>query len=477
MKLSNFDWTDKTSVRWFIIGPQGHEGPYDFSAVSEKFSHRSYKEAFLWAEGLVHKYEFSFVEYQFGLHEKINKLETFKLSSFDFQMPLDKSKNDNSNDAIDENKPTGCRPSSDLNESQINNLNNKIKNNRVKKVLIFLLLLSSAILWKYQYEQRFDFIPPEKMTLSAIENVKRDFQFEGWEKEISFKSYIAPDMTEIWLLTPSFHECEVDLSFRSLDNKLLSNQKTEIAFTSSGKLNQHLVTLSHFDFLKGNRIIPGMYEVEILGNQCKWGSLWSKMGNLFRSPALSFSSKMTLVLYSGGELAFHLALAKVMKKRLDLETKKIKKDILFFQDVIVKYQTLKAISQQIEEKFIFLIKSRADLSLLKLKDLSIDFSRNQSHFLTTFLEENERYFISLSKNLPIQLKENGDVLKQMTKLIGKISMDNLDLLSSQVQNKKFSRTFIEKKIKSSFEQIYQNIDAKISEVSLQRDFEEKKVSL
>jgi hypothetical protein len=53
MKLSNFDWTDKDSVKWFILLPTGHEGPYSlnqlFQMVGQKKLSPSVK---VWAEGL-----------------------------------------------------------------------------------------------------------------------------------------------------------------------------------------------------------------------------------------------------------------------------------------------------------------------------------------------------------------------------------------------------------------------------------------
>jgi hypothetical protein len=49
MTLSNFDWTDKTSVKWFIMLPTGHEGPYSLlSLIKRKIS----PEVKVWAEGL-----------------------------------------------------------------------------------------------------------------------------------------------------------------------------------------------------------------------------------------------------------------------------------------------------------------------------------------------------------------------------------------------------------------------------------------
>jgi hypothetical protein len=49
MTLSNFAWTDKTSVKWFIMLPTGHEGPYSLlSLMKRKMS----PEVKVWAEGL-----------------------------------------------------------------------------------------------------------------------------------------------------------------------------------------------------------------------------------------------------------------------------------------------------------------------------------------------------------------------------------------------------------------------------------------
>ena len=49
MTLSNFDWTDKTSVKWFILPPTGHEGPYSLEVLIGK---KTSQEIKIWAEGL-----------------------------------------------------------------------------------------------------------------------------------------------------------------------------------------------------------------------------------------------------------------------------------------------------------------------------------------------------------------------------------------------------------------------------------------
>src|SRR6478752_3066366 len=49
MTLSNFDWTDKTSVKWFIMLPTGHEGPYSLEALQKRKTSHEIK---IWAEGL-----------------------------------------------------------------------------------------------------------------------------------------------------------------------------------------------------------------------------------------------------------------------------------------------------------------------------------------------------------------------------------------------------------------------------------------
>jgi len=47
--LSNFNWADKESIRWFILIPTGHEGPYSFNQLLSKNIHSQTK---IWAEGL-----------------------------------------------------------------------------------------------------------------------------------------------------------------------------------------------------------------------------------------------------------------------------------------------------------------------------------------------------------------------------------------------------------------------------------------
>ncbi len=53
MTLSNFDWTDKDSVKWFILLPTGHEGPYSLKTIVKmRDSKKISGDVKIWAEGL-----------------------------------------------------------------------------------------------------------------------------------------------------------------------------------------------------------------------------------------------------------------------------------------------------------------------------------------------------------------------------------------------------------------------------------------
>src|SRR5665647_1619766 len=53
MTLPNFDWTDKKSVRWFIMLPTGHEGPYSLATLEDRCSKKKLAlSVSIWSEGL-----------------------------------------------------------------------------------------------------------------------------------------------------------------------------------------------------------------------------------------------------------------------------------------------------------------------------------------------------------------------------------------------------------------------------------------
>lgn len=53
MTLSNFDWTDKDSVKWFVLLPTGHEGPYSLDALIRSYEQKRLAvDVKIWAEGL-----------------------------------------------------------------------------------------------------------------------------------------------------------------------------------------------------------------------------------------------------------------------------------------------------------------------------------------------------------------------------------------------------------------------------------------
>jgi hypothetical protein len=66
MTLSNFDWTDKASIRWFILLPTGHEGPYSLDDLHRR---KISPEARIWAEGLPEPIRFKYAWEQSELDE------------------------------------------------------------------------------------------------------------------------------------------------------------------------------------------------------------------------------------------------------------------------------------------------------------------------------------------------------------------------------------------------------------------------
>src|SRR5690606_13176811 len=112
-------------------------------------------------------------------------------------------------------------------------------------------------------QENIEFRRRSGMSVELHEKILKEMSFEGWDKKIFFKEYTPLDLSHIWLVTSSFQTCQVEASFRSLKDKLLSLEVEEVAFKAKGKLANHIVELSSFDFSSGSKIIPGMYELDI----------------------------------------------------------------------------------------------------------------------------------------------------------------------------------------------------------------------
>ncbi len=462
MKLSNFDWTDKSSIRWFIIRKEGHEGPYDFFYLEELSKNKKKSQNLrIWAEGLEGPIDFFDALNHFKKCNDLKRIEDLKVSNLNLNIPLAKPIEPKEEVLV-------VPPSIDSILKEGQNENKRIK---IPYVRLFLLFVVFAIYLGLHFNQKFYFSRPPKMSVSLHKEILKEFQFEGWNKFPEFKGYIAPDYSEIWLITSGFQTCDVNLSFNSNNGQLLSMSDENVAFKSKGKLINHVLKINQFEFLEGQKIIPGVYNLEILSDRCDWSNFWASIANFFQKPKNKIKSNIKLTLFTQGEMAFHKAMGDLIQKKISREKKRQKLESLFWQDLLLKYQTLQAITLQIQERFEGYVIRTESPTLKNISDLKRVYSLNESYFLTKFVSESENYF---KKQKVISLIEKDKIeneFRLFAKKIGEISMTFLESLNEK-QSKSIDS--ISKKMKIDFKYLNDSMLKKINELTKSLDLKQQK---
>jgi hypothetical protein len=307
-----------------------------------------------------------------------------------------------------------------------------------------------------------------KMSLSTFERIKQENQFERWDRKIFFKEYLPDDNSSIWFVTASFQSCDVEASFRSIPNKLLSLEEESVSFRSSGHLSGHLLELSKFEFDKGRRIIPGLYEVDIRATQCHWGSLPAKIKNFWRPVESNYFARTKVVLFSRGPLAFTNNLNQLLKKKEQKILREKSQNEAFWDDLQQKLETLLAVALQIEQHLLDHVGRGPGKFRRNLNSMVGVYTRKFGSFLTSFVIENGNDFRIVSKG--ISQKRNYELLVRLSaKNIGLESMKFIEEFQRQKKDPPQEQlSNYGKRIRATFSLIKKDLTEKLSQVDKDR---------
>ena len=454
MTLSNFDWTDKTSLKWFIILPTGHEGPYSLEAIEERCRQKKISpEVLIWSEGLPGPVVLKSVE------KKEERVEEDELPP----LPMEAFED------ADELPPIPVSTQK-LPDSEVPGpVETKRKSRTGLYITLFLFLLGVAALNQYiQMNEKFEIRRYPKMSLNLHDRIQKELTFGGWNKDIFFKEYVPVDMSTIWLVTSSFQECQVEVSFQSEKDKLISLNEEAAAFKSKGHLKDHVVELTTFDFTTGSKIIPGMYEADIKAYNCKWNSWTAKLANKFVPPKSEYTAKTKVILFNKGAAEFNTLLDTLIKKKLEIEMKGQNQKEAFWQDLQQKLQTLLAISLQIEQHLLDFLAKDPKSFASNLKPAVDLYTGQFGHFLTNFVVSNEEYFESLrtkGTENSADRKNYELLLKQTAKRIGLQSMQIIESLQKMKNPGPKQLPVVEAQVKKTFSALKEEINRKIIQIS------------
>jgi hypothetical protein len=272
-------------------------------------------------------------------------------------------------------------------------------------------------------------------------------------------------------VTGSFQKCDVEASFHSIPGKLLSMTDDKVSMRSKGKLSGHVAEFSIFDFTTGNKIIPGLYEMDVKASGCEWDGLVPKIGNMNTPPDESYVGRTKVVLFPKGAKDFYRILEKLSKKKQEIARKTEGAEELFWQDIQQKFQTLLAITLQIEQHFLDFIEKDDRKFSKNLKPMIDAYTRKFGSVLTNFVISNEKYFKELHeadyRNFGIK-KNYEPKVRLSSKNIGFESMKIIENLQTLKNPKRAKLNEVEASTKNVFKKLKENLNQTIIQVSEDR---------
>lgn len=459
MTLSNFDWTDKTSVKWFIMLPTGHEGPYSLDALLRR---KTSPEMKIWAEGLplavplkvaVQNSQKLLIEVQESVTEEDEIPPLPDLSEQEESVP-----------------PVPVETYDEKVVADIPILEQGLKK-KLGLIIGVLLILGFGLKEWVKSQEHFSIHRPTGMNPELFQKITSDFKFEAWNKKIFFKEYVPADMSHIWMVTSSFQTCQVEAQFSSVNGKLLAVKDEKIVFKTSAKLSNHITEFSKFDFISGNKIVPGLYEMDLKATACSWDGMGAKLGNWFKAPDPEYITRMKIVLYHKGNVEFNSILDKLIRKKMAFEIKNQNQEELFWLDVQQKLQTLLAISLQIEQVLLEFVEKSPEGFSLNLKQTVDKYTRDFGRFLTEFVVANEKYFQEMEKSEIAHINKKRDyekIIRLTSKNIGLESMKIIEQLQSWKKPTKKDLGRMETKIKKQFEVLKEGLNQRIIQLTEDR---------
>ncbi len=458
MTLSNFDWTDKTSVKWFILLPTGHEGPYSLEhLITLRDKKKISGEVKIWAEGLPEGV---------SLKHALSAKTVIAQEEIPDLPPVP-----------EEDVPPIPMPEE---EPVVDTAIPEFVPEKSKKSFVFPVwgFISIVVLMMFFFafgsivknHEKFEVNRLPKMTVNLHERINQENKFDGWNKKIFFKEYLPDDHSHIWLVTTSFQKCSVEATFSSLKDKLLAVQDEKILFRSEGKLSGHIVEFNKFEFLNGNKIVPGLYEMDVKATGCEWDGFVAKVMNKFSAPDEDYIGRQKVVLFSKGASEFNTILDRLIKKKMEISIKEESQNELFWQDLQQKLETLNAIALNIESHFLDFLNDGARDFNKNLKPMVDKYTRAYGSFLTSFVVDNENYFKNLNPEAKgASQKRNYELMVRMsTKRIGLESMKFIEEFQQKKKPTDKDISSYSERVKKTFSAIKNDLSEKIIQVSEDR---------
>lgn len=458
--MSNFNWTDKSSVRWFLILPTGHEGPYSQVDLEHLFSQKKLGlDVQVWAEGLASPVPLK----EMFLKSMDEEEEQVEVQDEELPPPLP----DLPEVPNEEEVTPPSLPDLPLEKEAIQ------PKRRLTFLfpLLFIFLLAFALREWIRSSEKVSIQRYPRMSMELHKRIEESVAFENWDREIFFKEFTPPDLSQIWLVNAGFQHCQVQASFSSISGKLLTSEEMGVSFTTQGELKDHVVVFDEFKFTQGSKIIPGMYEMSIKASRCDWDGILPTLANKFRAPQKSYEAKTNVILYGEGPEAFQKVLAEITQKKYEAELREKQLKDQFWDDLQQKLQTLLAISLQIEQTFVDFTEGNPATFSRRLNPMIQEYTKKFGQFLTNFVTANEEYFGKILKSELRELalrKDYEEMVRLISKDVGFVSMSFIEDLQKLKKPTKTQLTQKKQSLVKDFSKLKERINQRIIEVTEDR---------
>ncbi|MCO4752831.1 MAG: DUF4339 domain-containing protein [Bacteriovoracaceae bacterium] len=317
-------------------------------------------------------------------------------------------------------------------------------------IAVLLIIIGGAGAGWFYYASQFKPFPrPNKMSLNDYNKLIQTAQKEGQNQ---FAIAMAGDKSGLWVATNSPFRGEVSLKLNSIDGKVLSTKK--VVAQSTGTLENRVIEFKNFEFEQGQRLVDGMYNVEIRNSSNLEVPLVAKFSK--KQQSFDFSQQMLLTSFS--KEAFERALT-------SFEEKQKTNDSIFWEELLQKYQTVNAMSLKIEKAMSKIFQSDSNHWNNSIENFEKEYIRNFGNFFTSFVIQNEFAYEDLKRkefHNKVEVVSSYTRLTKIAKRVGAETMRALELLKSvkDPQNGR-ERLEAENKIKKSFKTISTTVSERI----------------
>jgi hypothetical protein len=306
-------------------------------------------------------------------------------------------------------------------------------NNSYKKISFVALSMILALSFTFYFNKKskIEISRPNQLSFTKFKKIKKRILKSIEKNENYFEVIQSKDLKNTWLVTNYDAPQKVKIKFTSLPNKTLGNE--EIAFYSTLKTKEAFSEIKTFLFEQGDRITPGIYELEI--------HLLEREQRLSNSKLKSFKIYKTKTLLAASSKK---AFKKELKAHLTKSSQKKNEEL---EELKMNYQTLQGIVVGISD----------DLkSSNSIKEFEKSYTNKYGRFFTDFVTNNQKKK-NLLKQKPLKNIDYIAHYNSLSSLAQKIGLISVDLINDSKKDPKKAKMITVEKYQELFELFEQKV--------------------